>query len=332
VRANNWNIIGSPFLTSVKWSDVISVNSLPTNDVIYSYEGANGFITATTMEPFVGYYYFGNNLPVLKIPYPFTAPGNVPKQNSSITKIGIHYSSTVNNDNSSFIGIDAQAKEGFDEFELRKPPVFMDQGAVWFDKSEWDEIHPRFASDIRPALGEGQQWDLVVHHPMKEPGKISISGLEYLSSEYSALLIDNATKNVFSVILNVPIPIYPSSSDKKYSLIIGKQSYIQTYKEKYTPAEFALMQNYPNPFNPATTINYQLPVTSNVSLKIYDALGREVATLVNEVKEAGYYSAFFDATQFSAGISAKGGYASGVYFAKLQSGTNIQMKKMLLMK
>jgi hypothetical protein len=104
----------------------------------------------------------------------------------------------------------------------------------------------------------------------------------------------------------------------------GKFSYSQTVEATVTgaPKEFLLAQNYPNPFNPSTVINYQLPVNSLVTLKVYDAIGREVITLVNEVKEAGYYSVTFEASRFS----------SGIYFARLQSSEKVQIKKMLLIK
>ena len=103
----------------------------------------------------------------------------------------------------------------------------------------------------------------------------------------------------------------------------GKYEYSQQVEVSIAaPKAFALEQNYPNPFNPSTTINYQLPVTKHVSLMIYDAIGREVATLVNEVKEAGYYSAQFDGAKLS----------SGIYFAKLTSDRKTQMKKLLLLK
>ena len=88
------------------------------------------------------------------------------------------------------------------------------------------------------------------------------------------------------------------------------------------PKAFDLGQNYPNPFNPSTTITYSLPAGGSVSLKVYDALGREAATLVNETKAAGTYTAQFDGTHLS----------SGIYFARLQSGGKIQMRKMQLLK
>jgi len=114
----------------------------------------------------------------------------------------------------------------------------------------------------------------------------------------------------------------------------GKFSYSQAVEVTIasTPKEFSLEQNYPNPFNPSTVISYQLPVNSHVTLKVYDAIGREVATLVNEVKEAGSYSVTFSAE----GGSASGGdgtkLSSGIYFARLQSGDKVQLKKMLLIK
>lgn len=88
------------------------------------------------------------------------------------------------------------------------------------------------------------------------------------------------------------------------------------------PVEFKLSQNYPNPFNPATSINYDLPVSGFVSLKLYDISGKEVAALVNSNMNAGYYTVRFDASNL----------ASGVYFYTLTVGEMQMTKKMILMK
>lgn len=88
------------------------------------------------------------------------------------------------------------------------------------------------------------------------------------------------------------------------------------------PKTFALEQNYPNPFNPSTAIAYQLPAASNVSLKVFDMLGKEVATLVNGRQEAGAYTVNFNANQLS----------SGIYFYRLQAGNFVQTRKMMLVK
>ncbi|MCX7798005.1 MAG: T9SS type A sorting domain-containing protein [Melioribacter sp.] len=88
------------------------------------------------------------------------------------------------------------------------------------------------------------------------------------------------------------------------------------------PNEFNLYQNYPNPFNPVTLISYQLPVVSRVILKVYDVLGNEVSTLVDEIKNPGKYEVKFDGTNLS----------SGVYFYTMQAGNNFIVKKMMLIK
>ena len=88
------------------------------------------------------------------------------------------------------------------------------------------------------------------------------------------------------------------------------------------PSGYSLKQNYPNPFNPSTTISWQSPTSSHQTLKIYDLLGNEVATLVDEFLPTGTYKVSFDAS----------GLSSGVYFYKLQSGKFVETKKMLLLK
>jgi hypothetical protein len=88
------------------------------------------------------------------------------------------------------------------------------------------------------------------------------------------------------------------------------------------PKVYSLSQNYPNPFNPTTVINYSIPKTSMVKISVFDILGREVMTLVNDTKQPGNYNVEFDASNL----------ASGVYIYKLQSGDFTDTKKMLLIK
>jgi hypothetical protein len=88
------------------------------------------------------------------------------------------------------------------------------------------------------------------------------------------------------------------------------------------PKTFLLEQNYPNPFNPSTTIRYQLPVASEVKLEVYDVLGKKIATLVNERQSAGSYQVVWNAS----------GLSSGTYFYRLQAGTFVETKKMIMVK
>ena len=89
-----------------------------------------------------------------------------------------------------------------------------------------------------------------------------------------------------------------------------------------TPDEFSLSQNYPNPFNPNTKIKFTIKEKGLVTLKVYDILGKEISTLVNDVKSQGLYDVDFNAA----------GLSSGIYFYSLQSGSNVESKKMILIK
>ena len=93
------------------------------------------------------------------------------------------------------------------------------------------------------------------------------------------------------------------------------------------PTEFALKQNYPNPFNPNTTINYDLPKDAFVNIVIYDILGREIKSLVNQKQPAGYHSQVWNSKD-------KQGreVGAGIYFYQIQSQGNIKTRKMVLLK
>ena len=147
----------------------------------------------------------------------------------------------------------------------------------------------------------------------------------------------------FKLIENEPITIIVAytlglGSSPTNSVTVGKlqSQFVQEFYESNfddnlvsvedeisnTPTEFFLYQNYPNPFNPSTTISWQSPVSGHQTLKIYDVLGNEVATLVNEFRNSGSYEVDFNASSLS----------SGIYFYKLQAGDFVQTRKMLMLK
>jgi uncharacterized delta-60 repeat protein len=137
------------------------------------------------------------------------------------------------------------------------------------------------------------------------------------SSNCSCLIALDNTGNVY-----VGSTTFENGTD--YDILLAKYSDLIGIKKinNQIPGSFALNQNYPNPFNPATIIKYAIPKNVNVIIKIYDILGREVKTLVNEFQKAGYYEISFDGSNLS----------SGVYFYKIQAGDYKDVKKLVLLK
>ena len=125
--------------------------------------------------------------------------------------------------------------------------------------------------------------------------------------------------------LNIIVFVQSTASMSVYqseTIRYDELSVTEVGNEVSTVSDFKLGQNYPNPFNPSTVISYQLPVNSNVTLKVYDLLGKEVATLVDEYKPAGSFSVEFNAD----------GLSSGIYFYILRAESFTETKKMILMK
>lgn len=134
---------------------------------------------------------------------------------------------------------------------------------------------------------------------------------------YRVKAVDNTGwASVFSDFVSAMTGKFPSQ-DGEGDAIKGPMN-----NDNITPIYYELSQNYPNPFNPVTKINYAIQKSGLATLKVYDLLGREVASLVNEFKQAGYYSLDFNASNLS----------SGIYFYKLQANDFTDIKKMVLVK
>jgi hypothetical protein len=159
----------------------------------------------------------------------------------------------------------------------------------------------------------------------------------------SPLVAQNSTVSPFAKAINVVVPngakfsirVYPfwvsatAGSSSKYcvldTVIISGTTAAGTEVEQpqnNIPGQFELAQNYPNPFNPTTQISYSIPKESYVSLKVYNLMGQEVATLISGNQTAGKYTVPFDASRLS----------SGVYMYRLQAGTSVEVKRMIFMK
>ena len=176
----------------------------------------------------------------------------------------------------------------------------------------------------------------------------SVSGSVYLADGNKILESTDYgnTFNVYKTLDSSIVGIYkkPASdilyAATKYDIYEITPASIQSIKhlvvnvdnqKSNIPSEYILYQNYPNPFNPSTTIKYQIPKPGLVQLKVYDILGREVATLLNEYQTAGEHSVFFTTDNKQQTTNHKQ-LSSGIYFYQLKSGSFVSTKKLLLLK
>jgi len=222
-------------------------------------------------------------------------------------------------------------------------PVFLN-----VNPSEGDQISPAKVSDLSVTEIENHSIQL----KWTATGDDSISGV---ASEYTiryethspsgdtTLWWQNATQIHHSVIPSVAgnidsVTVSELSPDSTYYFALKVGDDAGNWSElsnivytsfptvmnhfTITPKKFELYQNYSNPFNPGTTIKYQLPKESHVTITIYNAMGQKVVNLVDEHKQAGYYSVNWDA----------GEMASGLYFYRIKAGEFVNVKKMLLLR
>ncbi len=149
---------------------------------------------------------------------------------------------------------------------------------------------------------------------------------------YMDIIEDMSENNVTAVTLEWTVHVTDGidtveADNAPYTIEIDGSNALSAYLERLIPDEFAIHQNYPNPFNPVTTLRYDLPENSHVNIAIYDMLGRQVKTLINQTQDAGYKSVQWNATNdVGAPIS------SGLYLYMLQAGEYISTKKMVLLK
>ncbi|MGD0038485.1 MAG: choice-of-anchor D domain-containing protein, partial [Bacteroidota bacterium] len=332
---SGWNIITNPFELTVLWSDVITYNqsqlgSNAANSIIYSWD--NGvWSQATSLVPYSAYYFYNNgNLNTLSIPY--DANGALAKQNA-LAKTSETISPPVSNQHlkisistgdvetsSVYMAFDEHASNNYDNKDYFAPPASFAVANIQIENIDLSTEQKRLWIEHRTSVGEGQRFHLVVKNTASISSLV-VEGLDNFPND-QVYLLDEQRKELYDLKLCQHFDVPTNSEEYRYSVLIGRNKFIDTLNAVIVPNTYSIAQNYPNPFNPTTTIEYTLPQQSHVKMVVYDIMGREVAILVDEFKNAGRYSVIWNATRC----------ASGVYFCRLTMGDYRSIKKLLLLK
>ena len=178
-------------------------------------------------------------------------------------------------------------------------------------RNEWLQTNPEVDGSCYDSPSNVDQWSTVIYEAMG----LDASGASFTASDSGFHFtyfrsVNSGNGSVGTETIDASFVHLPDATDVHETNHAGP------------PREFMLYQNYPNPFNPTTIINYHLPMTCRVTLKVYDVLGREVGNLVNKPESAGNHVVTFNA----------GNLPCGIYFYRLRAGTYCQTKKLVLIK
>jgi hypothetical protein len=174
--------------------------------------------------------------------------------------------------------------------------------------------------DRRRAEGEGETFRLRLESQVEGPIRIQARGADSLRSR-SAALIDRSEKTTYDLSRDGPIQIRPGQEKRRLEVAVGTDSYVEGKREEATPEKVRLT-SYPNPAGRRATVEYTLPETREVTLEVYDVLGRRVATLEHGQKKAGRHTIRLETGRLS----------SGVYFGRLEAGEQTRTQKITVVR
>ncbi|MCH7498310.1 MAG: ASPIC/UnbV domain-containing protein, partial [Candidatus Marinimicrobia bacterium] len=226
------------------------------------------------------------------------------------------------------------AQEGLDGFDHPEPPYVEGYVSLAMERPEWGSDLPRFTSDMRSLDETNGTWELALY-TKDESGGITLSyDIEGdLPITTGIVLVDLMTREVHDLVNEqAPVVVTAYSERFPYRLVVvaGTADYLLAKVHQILaalPEDFALSQNYPNPFNPVTRLRYALPRPARVSLRVYNLLGQEVVTLVDDWQDMGYHEVSWNSRNRAGALAA-----SGLYIAVLAVPDRVLTRKMVLLK
>lgn len=338
VLPTGWSQLGNPFAFPVAWNDIMAVSGNPNVAGPFLYDGS--FAVVTVLEPYAGYFVLNRTtatpvtlrFPPLEAPLAAEVAAKDPAEGLQ-WEIQIHAECQEARDHFNLLGIHSQAAQDWDRLDYPEPPPVGEFVSVYFPQTDWKVYPDNYTTDFRKEIGAGQTWNLNVRTNIAgAEARLRLAGLEPVPQNLEIWLVDEKL-NVKQDIRSDNQFVFATGdhgTTKSLKLIIGTGEFLadELADQSFIPKDFELSQNFPNPFNPATAIRYGLPKASKVTLKIYDVLGREVITLIdNENKQPGFHLVTWNGKDKNGNA-----VASGLYVYRIAADTFVKSHKMMLVK
>jgi hypothetical protein len=349
-QINGWFLLGTPMNINIQWDSLVFVGATPVDHAKYTGTGSvNGWDKSINqLTPWEGLAVkISPSGTQCTVKFKTGISGSLPKQgitpkmvrdevqtipaspNDWCVKVNAYRSDINMRCEGGGFGMRNGAKIDHDQFDTYLPPS-VGEKAVMVGFTGTDG--PRMM-DVRPLDENGGVWDMKL--TTIDAGvrvKLNFGGaLNLPNPTFEVYLIDLDEKIAYNLKTTTSLEVGSGDGSKNFRVVAGKKAFVNENNAGVDlhPATMNLYPNYPNPFNPSTTIRYTVPNTSemyNVTLKIFNVLGQEIATLINDHQKSGYYEVTWNALQQS----------SGIYFYQLSitdgSKTFQDIKKMVLMK
>ena len=329
---NGWNMVGSPFAFPVE----VSADPSEVSSLYFFSDSTNrdGWVAKEyRMNPWAGYAIHTNveSASIELLPFPEERQeSNAGRLADEGWTISLSAETDRYIDKTGKIGRDKKASNEKDDMDTPRLPsvseglsvaVSIDNGSTY-----------NYASDIRSTDEQNGVWNVSIFSSKNlEAVKIMAFDEGSFPSDIIVSVLDIQTRKIYRNALSSPI-IINDRLNLGYELkfVIGDEFYVESMLLEILsqiPSEFVLGKNYPNPFNPITKLDYLLPRRSDVSIRIYNMLGQEIITLLDQEQSYGKYSILWNGLDWSGKQ-----VASGVYFTELKAGNVRRVTKMLLMK
>lgn len=291
-----WNMITNPFEREVAWMQVKEANGLPTNAILYDYKGS--WSNPSTMKLYEGYYFYndlGTNS--LKIPYwPWLNKNEFFGVAVPACRIEIRFKGTNTGVIAAF---DDQAQNGFDENDYYAPPSELTPLAMSFINREHSGQRRNLWIDCRPAMDEGQAYELVLHNLSNDAQIIELTTDRI--DNHQLRLLDPQTGRLYDPVIG-DVPIIQSGTKSTLWLLYGTEKYISDWSQNVSLDGFEVYQNYPNPFRQTTQVGFSLPTEAVVNWTLHNVAGQVVATGSAGILPKGYHQFELDRHNLSSGL------------------------------
>jgi len=321
-----WNIISNPLDKDVDWSAVKRENSADLQP-IWAFNGAfdstDTFASAATGE---AYYFFNDEADrdSLTVPYPGTSTTKVRLRRKNTREPMLALSATPKQSDQPistvYMGLGGEAAAGD---RLMAPPGRFETVSLRVKAEQADDQKsepPLLMAQRRPMEGQGETFTLRLTSRAEGPVQLSAKNLSAVESQ-EVVLLDPSSAQSYDLRAEGSVTLRTGEEGKVLKVAIGTEEHVDDEKKEIVPDEVRLT-SYPNPVRQQGTIEYTLPEAKEVTLRIYDVLGREVATLVNGQKEAGRHRVRIDTDRMT----------SGMYFGRLTVGDQTHSRKITVVR